>query len=63
MTKCIEECCKKRPFYNFDGETKGLYCSPHKKSDMINVISPTCIEEVCKKIPNYNYDGEIKGLY
>ena len=37
---CIEENCKKIPNYNYENETKGLYCATHKKEYMINVISP-----------------------
>ena len=41
--------CKKQPNYNIEGETKALYCSYHKKENMINVITKTCMFEKCKK--------------
>jgi hypothetical protein len=56
---CIE--CKKRPIFNIEGETKGMYCYTHKKKGMINVISKTCLE--CKKRPIFNIECETKGLY
>ena len=35
--KCFEEGCFKQPSYNLPTETKGIYCSAHKKENMINV--------------------------
>ena len=60
---CIHEDCKIRAYFNKEGETKGIYCSPHKLEGMVNVITPTCIHEGCKKIPAYNQEGETKGIY
>jgi hypothetical protein len=56
---CLE--CKKQPVFNIEGDSKGLYCSAHKKEGMVNVITKTCIE--CKKQPTFNVEGESKGLY
>ena len=57
--KCLE--CKKRPVFNVEGETKGIYCGDHKKEGMVNVVSKTCVE--CKKQPAFNVEGETKGVY
>ena len=60
---CIFENCKTIPLFNFEGETKALYCSIHKKENMINVISKTCIFENCKIRPSFNFEGEKTALY
>ena len=60
---CKNEGCKTRPNYNVEGETKALYCSVHKKEEMVNVKDKTCIYEGCKTRPNYNVEGETKALY
>jgi hypothetical protein len=58
---CKENECKKRPAFNIEGETKGLYCATHKKEGMINVKNKTCLE--CNVIPSFNNEGETKSLY
>jgi hypothetical protein len=60
---CIHEECKKRPYFNIDGQTKGLYCSQHKLDGMVVVKKKTCIHEGCKVMPYFNIDGQTKGLY
>ena len=60
---CIYNCCKTRPSYNLEGETKALYCVIHKLDNMINVIDKTCIHLGCKTIPFYNLEGETTKLY
>lgn len=60
---CKEHGCKIRPNYNYNGETKGIYCTSHKKPGMCNVKSPTCKEQACNVIPNFNYEGQNKGIY
>ncbi len=61
MGKCIE-CKTKSPSFNYEGETKALYCKKHKLDNMINVINKKCI--VCKiKQPIFNYKEESKALY
>ena len=38
MPKCLEkDCLTKKPLYNLHTETKGIYCSVHKKENMMNV--------------------------
>jgi hypothetical protein len=58
---CKEKYCKKRPLFNVDGETKALYCSTHKKDEMVDVKHQTCLE--CKKRPSFNVEGDTKALY
>ncbi len=60
---CIEEGCKTAPNYNYEGETKRLYCALHKLNNMVNVVSKPCIYEGCKKQPAFNYEDQTKGLY
>ena len=66
MTKrrCVEENCLKQPSFNFDSETKGIYCVQHKKQNMIDVQnkSKCCLEENCLKRPCFNFDSENKGI-
>ena len=58
---CKEKDCKKRLLFNVDGETKALYCSTHKKDEMVDVKHQTCLE--CKKRPNFNVECSKKALY
>ena len=58
---CIE--CDKKPNFNFKGQITGLYCSKHKKKDMIDILNKTCIEIGCKIRAVYNFEGEKIPLY
>ena len=60
---CIQDNCIKRSSYNIIGEKKPLYCSEHKKDNMINICSKLCIQDGCNKIPCYNIATEKKGIY
>ena len=60
---CKEEGCCVQSTFNFEGETKGLYCAAHKLDDMVDVKSSRCKEEGCNVQPNFNFEGEIKGLF
>ena len=51
----------KQPNYNFEGESKGIYCVTHKENDMIDIVNPKCLK--CKKQSTYNFEGESKGIY
>lgn len=42
MKKCLE--CKKQPNFNYNDKKVGIYCSEHKKENMINVRSKKCLE-------------------
>ena len=64
MPKCLEKVClTKRHYYDFATETKGIYCSKHKKEDMIDVTSKPCIEDKCFIRPIYNFATETEGIY
>jgi hypothetical protein len=47
---CLE--CNKNPYFNYDGESKGLFCDEHKKNNMINIKSKRC--ESCSKLASFN---------
>ena len=61
--KCIEEGCIKIPTYNYASETERIYCSVHKKENMIDIRSnkrPTSLNSLPKakrqkKQPNFPY--------
>ena len=55
MSKCIEDKCKIRASYNADGEKKGLYCSEHKKINMIDVKHLRCKYDKCYTRPIINH--------
>jgi len=56
--------CKTYPNFNFEGETKRLYCSNHKIDGMINLIKGTkCNHNGCKISPSFNFEGEQSPLY
>ena len=60
---CIFENCKTQPLLSIEGETKPLYCSIHKKENMVDVKHKTCLFEGCKTIPIFNFEGEKIALY
>ena len=61
--KCLNQNCKKRPYFNYEGETKGLFCYEHKSEGMIDVIHERCSFNGCSKRPVFNYEGKTKGLF
>jgi hypothetical protein len=61
--KCQHEGCNIRPIYNYEGQSKGLYCVSHKLPDMVDIKSKRCHHEGCNKQPVYNYEGQSKALY
>jgi len=60
---CIVKDCKTNASYNYEGETKYIYCAKHKKVGMEDKKNKKCIETGCKKQPCYNYEDKIKGVY
>ena len=52
MVKCFEINCDIRAFFNYKNEKTAIYCSSHKKDDMIDIIHKKCIEENCNKYPS-----------
>ena len=56
-SSCNHPNCKTRPNYNYEGETKALYCATHKLDGMINVKHKSCNNEWCHTIVSEKYDG------
>jgi hypothetical protein len=52
-----------QPSFNLPTETQALYCSEHKKENMINVKSKRCIHDKCMKYPAFNIPTEKQALY
>jgi acid stress-induced BolA-like protein IbaG/YrbA len=55
--------CNLAPNFNFEGETKKLYCVSHKLEGMINVKDKRCIYKDCNKQPSYNNSCENNAIY
>ena len=49
--------------FNLPGESKGIYCSIHKKPNMVDVLNKKCQESGCKKRPCFNAPSETMGIY
>jgi EsV-1-7 cysteine-rich motif len=60
---CIFKGCKTRPNYNKPGKTRAIYCTNHKKEDMVDVKHKTCAHEGCMTRAYYNNPGEKRGSY
>ena len=52
---CNHPDCKTLPIYNYEGETKAIYCATHKLDGMIDVKNKSCNHPDCKTQPIYNY--------
>jgi hypothetical protein len=63
MSKCTENGCDKRASYNLNCVKTPLYCSMHKKEDMVNVVTKRCIIKECNTRPCYNLPEEKSGIY
>ena len=61
--KCIQDGCNIGPCFNIPTETIALYCSKHKKENMIDVKSKRCIQDGCNIRPTFNIPTETKALY
>jgi hypothetical protein len=59
---CQGDNCKLNPSFNYENETKSIYCLEHKKENMINKHK-ICKFENCKKQPHYNFADEKNGIY
>jgi len=60
---CIYKDCLKQPTFNSSNEKIAIYCSEHKKENMIDIINKRCIHENCLKQPNYNLATEKNAIY
>ena len=55
--------CDKNALFNYEGESKSLFCEDHCEKEMINIRNINCIYPSCRKYPNFNYSNEKKNLY
>ena len=62
-SRCKEENCDKYANYNLPDQKSGLYCSSHKKENMIDIKHKRCIENICDKRANFNLLNEKDGIY
>ena len=46
--------CKKQPSFNYDGQSKGMFCSEHKRDGMVDVKNSRCQYEDCKTTPIFS---------
>ena len=60
---CIINGCKKIPCFNYENETKAIYCLEHKLNNMIDIKNRHCNYNGCKKQPSFNYENETKAIY
>lgn len=61
--ECKDKFCKKRPYFNLIGETRGVFCRDHASDSMVDVGHKRCEHGECTKIPIYNIQGESKGIF
>jgi hypothetical protein len=55
--KCNEKDCDKTANFNLPSENYGIYCSKHKKENMIDVKHKKCLEKDCNLATSYNFKG------
>ena len=54
---CKHEECKIRPVYNFEGETKAIFCSEHKQEGMVDIKHKKCKYDWCFTRVSDKYEG------
>ncbi len=59
---CCIKCRIARANFNFEGQTKQLYCSLCKEKGMTSVKGKKC-QNCNLKFPSYNYIGETKSIF
>ena len=55
--------CKTHATFNYEGQSKALYCNVHKLPNMVDVKNKKCQMTGCTTRPTFNYDGQSKALY
>jgi len=60
---CVVKECTKEAYYNFPNLNTRLYCSTHKKQNMIDITRKRCIFEKCSRIASYNLPNSSGLLY
>lgn len=61
--RCLHKGCTTQPKFNLPTEKRGLYCSKHAVSGMINITSKQCEHDGCPTEPSFNLPSEPKGIY
>ena len=62
--ECKHNGCTKRPNFNHPGETRGKYCSEHKREGMVDVVHKQCAHDGCTSLSRvFNHPGETKGMF
>lgn len=61
--KCVQPGCNTEPHYNMKGQSRRLYCSPHKKPGMVKLSGRKCLHITCRLEPSFNFKGVVGGLY
>jgi hypothetical protein len=56
--KCQNELCDKTPNFNFEGETKGIYCEAHAEEGMKNINAVMCKHSGCTKQASLGSEDE-----
>jgi len=62
-SRCLQDTCTTQPHFNYQCQTKPLYCAKHKIDGMINIVHKLCLHDGCATQPKYNYQGQTKRLY
>lgn len=60
---CIHDGCMTTASFNYMNEKKALYCTRHKKENMVNMKIKRCVHDECSRRAYFNYVGEKKVLY
>jgi len=60
---CIYPNCKTQPVYNYENETKAIYCASHKLENMVNVKNKTCKNNWCFTQVTEKYEGYCMYCY
>jgi len=58
---CQNENCNKYSSYNFENESKSVFCASHALDGMKLLFIKKCLK--CDKQPCYNFKNELKGIY
>jgi hypothetical protein len=61
-SKCQFDGCHTRPTFNNPDQTRGMFCSEHKETGMVDIVNKKCQFDGCNTRPNYNKPGEKSGM-
>jgi hypothetical protein len=62
MVTCIELGCDKNATYRYKNDTKILYCTIHKKVNMVPNNINICIDDGCLNKALYNYEVNVRPI-